>query len=234
MDLRLALLALAVVAGTTGCATVPVGQAAERAVMDSLYGTWNWVQPRAYDGWTRGQLILNADATYSFIEYGGHLQGGKFATYQAASQDSLYPWIELERDLTKEQWVFQFIGRDTLLLREGDAGYAVSGSEVNLFVRAPLGNPPSSDQHYDEAPLPLTQVQPRYPEFAREAQIQGKVVMQVLVGEDGRVREAKVLRGVKGLNEAAVAAVKKWTFKPAAKDGVPVAGWLEVPMDFHF
>jgi protein TonB len=88
--------------------------------------------------------------------------------------------------------------------------------------------------YYEDEPVPVTQVQPRYPEFAREAQIQGKVVLHVLVGKDGRVKNVKVIKGVKGLDDEAVAAIKKWVFKPALSNNKPVAVWVEVPMDFHF
>jgi protein TonB len=88
--------------------------------------------------------------------------------------------------------------------------------------------------YYEDEPVPVTQVTPKYPEFARDAQIQGRVVLHVLVGKDGRVKNVKVIRSVKGLDEAAVAAIKQWVFKPALSNNKPVAVWVEVPMDFHF
>ena len=88
--------------------------------------------------------------------------------------------------------------------------------------------------YYEDAPAPVTAPPPVYPEFAREAQIQGKVTLHVLVGKDGRVKNVKVIRGVTGLNDAAVEAVKKWVFKPALSNNKPVAVWVEVPVDFHF
>jgi protein TonB len=88
--------------------------------------------------------------------------------------------------------------------------------------------------YYEDEPTPVTRVEPTYPEFAREAQIQGKVTLHVLVGKDGRVKNVKVIKGVTGLNEAAVDAIKKWVFKPALSNNKPVAVWVEVPMDFHF
>ena len=60
------------------------------------------------------------------------------------------------------------------------------------------------------------------------------MVLHVLVGKDGRVKNVKVFRGVKGLDDAAVLAVKKWVFKPALSNNKPVAVWVEVPIDFHF
>jgi protein TonB len=58
------------------------------------------------------------------------------------------------------------------------------------------------------------------------------VTLHVLVGKDGRVKNVKVIKGVTGLNEAAIEAMKKWVFKPALSNNKPVAVWVEVPMDF--
>lgn len=84
-------------------------------------------------------------------------------------------------------------------------------------------------------PEPVTIVQPSYPEFAREAQIQGKVLLDVLVASNGRVATIRVKKGVTGLNEAAQDAVRRWVFKPALdRSGNPIDAWLEVPVDFRF
>ncbi len=88
--------------------------------------------------------------------------------------------------------------------------------------------------YYEDEPVPVTTVKPAYPEFAREAQIQGKVILHVLVGKDGRVKNVKVKRSITGLDDEAVKAVKQWVFKPALSNNKPVAVWVEVPVDFHF
>jgi len=65
---------------------------------------------------------------------------------------------------------------------------------------------------------------PRYPEQARSEGINGAVVMEVVIGEDGSVREVEVVQSnANVLSEAAVEAVEQWTFKPATLEGVPVA-----------
>ncbi|HET9951452.1 MAG TPA: energy transducer TonB [Candidatus Eisenbacteria bacterium] len=87
--------------------------------------------------------------------------------------------------------------------------------------------------YYDEAPVPVTRTGPVYPEAARNAGREGTVLLHVLVGVDGRVKNAKIARGVTGLNEAALAAVRSWTFKPALSARKPVAAWVEVPMEFR-
>ena len=112
----------------------------------------------------------------------------------------------------------------------------VSGSGKDSLVIASSDDMPSEGEfvYYEDEPVPVTRVEPAYPEFAREAQIQGKVILHVLVDKNGRVKNVKVIRGVTGLNEAAVDAIKKWVFKPALSNNKPVAVWVEIPMDFHF
>ncbi len=65
---------------------------------------------------------------------------------------------------------------------------------------------------------------PVYPEAARAAGVAGVVVLECVIGADGAVRMVDVLRGLpEGLTEAAVDAVRLWTFTPATVDGEPVA-----------
>jgi protein TonB len=103
-------------------------------------------------------------------------------------------------------------------------------------IYIPTDDLPSEGEfvYYEDPPAPVTRVEPSYPEMAREAQIQGRVVLHVLVGKDGRVKNVKVMRSVTMLDGAAVDAVKRWVFKPALSNNKPVAVWVEVPVDFHF
>ncbi|HXF58567.1 MAG TPA: energy transducer TonB, partial [Candidatus Saccharimonadales bacterium] len=95
---------------------------------------------------------------------------------------------------------------------------------------------PSEFVDYDRAPepIPYQQVEPVYPEFAKQAGIDGKVTLHVLVGKDGSVQDLEVIRGVPGLTEAAIFAVRQWGFRPAEAHGEPIAVWVEVPIDFFF
>jgi TonB family protein len=85
---------------------------------------------------------------------------------------------------------------------------------------------------YDAPPFP-TFLQPvTYPEFARDAGIAGTVLLHVLVGSDGSVLNVRVVDRLVGLDDAAVAAVRKGTFTPAILDGRPIAAWTA--MSFMF
>lgn len=111
-----------------------------------------------------------------------------------------------------------------------------SGSGKDSLVIASGDDLPSEGEfvYYEDEPVPVTAPPPAYPEFARDAGITGKVTLHVLVGKDGRVKNVKVIKGVTGLDAAAVDAVKKWVFKPALSNNKPIAVWVEVPLDFHF
>jgi TonB family protein len=233
---------LGLLAGT-GCATIEHPAPIEEVYADSLFGTWRW---QSNDTFTRGpgrdgQLSLNADSTYRLTEIrngGSRTRMGRFKVYQAARRDSLDPWIEFDPGIDRKQRVFQFSGHDTLLLRDGDLGYALENSGVDLYVRAISGSDslphlPDGDVVYDQRPMPLSAPPPEYPVFARTARITGRVVLDVLIDEKGHVRDVFVIQSVMGLDEPAIAAAKVWTFRPARKNGVPVAAWYELPFDFQ-
>ncbi len=73
-------------------------------------------------------------------------------------------------------------------------------------------------------PLPLGDCAGRYTEEARQAGLEGTVVLDIVVGEDGWVRDVMILKGLgHGLSEAAVRALKACRFTPGERDGEPVA-----------
>lgn len=74
-----------------------------------------------------------------------------------------------------------------------------------------------------------------YPQMAMRQRVEGTVQLRALVDENGAVADAHVVSGLtrEDLNQAAVAYVKKWTFRPARKNGVPVKVWLPVRIDFR-
>jgi TonB family protein len=72
-----------------------------------------------------------------------------------------------------------------------------------------------------------TKVQPTYPELARKMNLTGIVKVQVVVSANGTVKDAKVVGGHPVLANAALDAVKKWRFEPAAGESTGV-------VDFKF
>lgn len=80
--------------------------------------------------------------------------------------------------------------------------------------------------------LPVYKVQPSYPELARQAQVQGTVELQALIGKDGTVQELTVISGHPLLIQAAMDAVKQWRYKPYLHNEVPVEVQTTVHVNF--
>lgn len=96
-------------------------------------------------------------------------------------------------------------------------------------------HPDSAAGAYDSAPEPLTQVPAEFPEAAQDAGIFGTVEILVTVDETGKVVQTQVVSkdSAEILNDAAVAAVRKWTFKPATRFGSPVKASILIPFRFR-
>jgi TonB family protein len=83
-----------------------------------------------------------------------------------------------------------------------------------------------------DAPKRTRTVQPVYPQEALVQGIRGIVILELLIDPDGKVVSADVIRSVPGLDEAALAAVRKWEYATTKVDGQPVSVRLTVPITF--
>jgi TonB family protein len=93
---------------------------------------------------------------------------------------------------------------------------------------APLPRPAAKDI---TPPTAIYKPQPPYTKEAKEAKLEGTVVLEVTVEANGTVSDVKVIRPLgKGLDESAAKTVRTWKFKPATKAAKPVAwtGAIEV------
>jgi TonB family protein len=84
----------------------------------------------------------------------------------------------------------------------------------------------------EEMPVLINLPAPAYPEMARQAGMEGTVMVRALVGKDGKVQKAFVTESLPMLDDAAVASVRGAIFKPALQQHKPVAVWVQVPMRF--
>lgn len=85
-------------------------------------------------------------------------------------------------------------------------------------------------------PKVITKVLAKYPELARKANVEGIVYLDLLVDKEGRVRDIQILKASGsnvGFEEAALEAIKQWTFSPAIQNGKPVAVWMSLPIKFE-
>lgn len=114
----------------------------------------------------------------------------------------------------------------------------------SLLLAAALGTDPAACADpvmagVDGVSVPqnITKSNPVYPEEASSRRIAGKIILNAIICSDGHVEDVAILSGVpwgEGLLEAeAERTVKTWTYKPALKDGRPVAVYMTVAVDFN-
>lgn len=78
--------------------------------------------------------------------------------------------------------------------------------------------------------------QPDYPGTMIRAGLEGVAVVRVLIGTDGRVKEVEAVRADEEdfLKVTRAHALRKWRFKPATQDGIPIESWKEMTVRFEF
>jgi len=83
-----------------------------------------------------------------------------------------------------------------------------------------------------EPPIKMNDVKPVYPAIAQNAGVSGAVIIEATIGADGRVIDAKVLRSIPLLDQAALDAVRQWEYKPTLLNGVAVPVIMTVTINF--
>jgi protein TonB len=117
------------------------------------------------------------------------------------------------------------------------AGFVDSGTTVPFTPPPPP--PPPAVSHAPlrvggsiSLPTKISTVAPVYPSLARSARVSGVVIIEVVIAEDGRVRDARILRSIPLLDQAALDAVEQWRFTPTLLNGQPVAIVMTVTVSF--
>ncbi len=114
---------------------------------------------------------------------------------------------------------------------------AASNNVVNIVKDVPVVVPKIGAQKVRISSgvaqgLLLHEVKPQYPSQARQAHVQGTVVLQVVIGKDGAVQSLHVVSGHPMLNQAALDAVRRWRYKPYRLDGEPVEADTQINVNF--
>ncbi len=101
----------------------------------------------------------------------------------------------------------------------------------------PVVHPAAKKQLYRQggdvtAARAIYQPRPEYPALARMARVQGTVVLQAIIGQDGAIQDLKVLSGHPLLVKAAIDAVKTWRYQPTLLNSEPVDVLTEIDVTF--
>jgi TonB family protein len=118
-----------------------------------------------------------------------------------------------------KQWVYEpklIDGKPQKILFTGTVSFKLDEKDVEEFSKGAV-------KVKDEIPPPelITRVDPVYPEIARQAGVEGAVILQVRTDVKGRVKDVMVLRSIPLLNKAAIDAVRQWIYEPLLVDGAP-------------
>ncbi|MGB8258955.1 MAG: energy transducer TonB [Terracidiphilus sp.] len=117
-------------------------------------------------------------------------------------------------------------------------GYRYPGTpgtlRIALLYREGFGHGPPRERAFDKPPIVTHMVNAEYSEDARRRKIQGVVMVSALVSTEGVPTDLRVERSLGyGLDESALGCVSQYEFKPATKDGVPVAARITVEVNFR-
>ena len=119
----------------------------------------------------------------------------------------------------------------------GVIGGVIGG--VNTTVMAPLAPKDSKPKApvrvggRVKEPRLIRRIDPVYPPLARQTHMQGVVIIEAVLDEQGNVEEMKVVSGPPLLIQAALDAVKRWKYEPTYLNEQPVAVQLNVTVTFR-
>jgi TonB family protein len=124
----------------------------------------------------------------------------------------------------------------------GGVGGGVPGSVPGGVPAAPPPPPPPPPPGWAAGairvggnvhpPTKVKDVAPVYPPIAQTARVQGVVIIESIIGADGRVQDARILRSIPLLDQAALDAVKQWEFTPMMLNGAPVPIVMTMTVQF--
>lgn len=117
----------------------------------------------------------------------------------------------------------------------GPVAAAAPSATAKVLPARVLAPKPASDECADPLvkPRPKSIAQPAYTSSAREANVEGKVRVEISVDESGHVTGARLLAGLGyGLDEAALEAARRASFEPATRCGKPVSATFSLAMRF--
>lgn len=116
-------------------------------------------------------------------------------------------------------------------------GFGIQSSiGTGIPIQPPRPAPPTQTMvHRSEGVMAgqlIHQVQPSYPEIARNMHLSGTVRLEAVIGTDGTIRDLEILSGNPILTRPAVEAVRQWRYRPTLLNGAPVEVETYVTVNF--
>ena len=109
-------------------------------------------------------------------------------------------------------------------------GLGPATTSMPILAPPPAARPPRIS-HMMEGNL-IHRVQPEYPQLARQARIQGPVILRAIINRDGRIENLQVLSGHPMLVQAAIDAVRQWRYRPYLLNDQAVEVETQITVNF--
>jgi TonB family protein len=187
------------------------------------------------------------DAAKAAVEKAAAAQGAQYAPESLKAAEAALAALDAELKTQEAKWFPSYekaasLAADAKAAGEKAAAEAAAAKEkADAAAAAEKAAAEAVEQARKEAvrvggkirpPTKTKNVTPVYPAAAKAAGVQGVVIIEAVIGADGKVADAKVLRSVPDLDGAAVAAVKQWEFTPTLLNGKPVPVVMTVTVNF--
>jgi len=112
-------------------------------------------------------------------------------------------------------------------------GAGNEGVQVQQDIKIEDDTPPADFVPVEKEPVVVKKVEPKYPELAMRAGLEGKVWVKIWVDKEGKPKQVVILKSdAEIFNEPAVEAAKQFLFTPAYMNNGPVSVWVSVPFKF--
>ena len=152
----------------------------------------------------------------------------------AVADDAFVAPVEVPQELVPEEGLDLGVEGGVPGGVEGGVPGGVVGGVVGGLPDAPPPPPQKAIRVGGQIkePKKLKHVNPEYPDIAKQARVQGVVILECTISPQGKVTDVKILRGIPLLDQAAVGAVRQWVYTPTLLNGVPVPVIMTVTVNF--
>lgn len=137
------------------------------------------------------------------------------------------PTIGVENGIVVDQELVQTTGVDNLVEGLGRTGVVVDQPPVMTASPEPVRAGGAI-----KPPTRIKDAQPIYPVLARSAKKEGVVIIEAIIGVDGKVEDARIIRSIPLLDQAALDAVNAWEYTPTLLNGRPTPVIMTVTVHF--
>lgn len=133
---------------------------------------------------------------------------------------------------SRESYTDKSVGAEGVEAKKGNTLAKEADTTKLLDSDATSLPTPTEEYLVSEMPIVLSEIRPVYPKEAKDKQLEGVVSLDVLIDQNGVVRQVSVIEGPEIFRAGALEAMKKFKFKPAKVDGKPVAVRIRYSLNF--